>query len=129
MGPCDFQAVNPYTYNDHPNDFNMDHFSIDKDKDFIIPIVKQALLINPELKIMALPWTPPAWMKTNNNLFAGDFRGGSNYQEALAKYFVKFIQAYAREGIHIDAISLQNEPDFNKIIPLVFYSGGMNAIS
>ena len=114
MGGTDFQAVEPYTYDDlqscQENDFNMVSFSIQKDQDFIIPIIKQALSINPSLKIMATPWTAPAWMKTTNSLFGGEFRQGSNYQQAYATYFVKFIQAYQNEGIQIDAITVQNEP-------------------
>lgn len=114
MGGTDFQGVQPYTYDDLPswqhNDFHMDQFSIQKDRDFIIPILKQALKINPSLRIIATPWSAPAWMKTTNSLFGGEFHHGNNYQQAYALYFVKFIQAYQSEGISIDAICLQNEP-------------------
>ncbi|KAK3087645.1 hypothetical protein FSP39_008702 [Pinctada imbricata] len=114
MGGSDFQAVNAYTYDDLPdnnqNDFGMNRFSIDKDKAFVIPILKEALTLNPKLKVMATPWSAPAWMKNNKNLFGGDFNSGSQYQEAYASYFVKFIQAYASEGIKIEAITVQNEP-------------------
>ena len=114
MGGSDFQAVAPYTYDDLPNDvntdFNLTHFSIDKDRAFVIPILKEALSINPSLKILATPWSAPAWMKKSHSLNGGEINTDSNYLRALAHYFVKFIQAYEAEGIHIDALSVQNEP-------------------
>ncbi|XP_052256934.1 uncharacterized protein LOC127862038 isoform X2 [Dreissena polymorpha] len=114
MGGSDFQAVSPYTYDDlwnnHGSDFNMDNFSIQKDRAFFIPIIKQALSINPNLKILATPWTAPAWMKTSHSMFGGDLNGGDNYLSAYAKYFVKFIRAYRSAGIPVHYLSLQNEP-------------------
>ncbi|KAJ8314758.1 hypothetical protein KUTeg_006908 [Tegillarca granosa] len=114
MGGSDFMAVPPYTYDDLPqgvnNDFNMDYFDISKDRAFVIPMLKQARSINPNLKIIATPWSAPSWMKTTNSLYGGDFRGESQYQQAYSKYFVKFIQAYKSEGVEINAITIQNEP-------------------
>ncbi|WAQ99108.1 NEG1-like protein [Mya arenaria] len=114
MGASDFQGVNPYTYDDltnnHDTDFDLNHFSIDNDRAFVLPIVKEAKSINPNLRILATPWTAPAWMKTSHNIFGGDLNGDGRYLEAYAKYFVRFIQAYQAEGIHIDYLSLQNEP-------------------
>ena len=114
MGGSDFQAVQPYTYDDLPSgvqtDFNLTHFSIDKDRAFVIPILKQAISINPSLKILATPWTAPAWMKQSHKLFGGEINTDSKYLKVLAEYFVKFIDAYNAEGIHIDALSVQNEP-------------------
>lgn len=117
MGGSDLQAVPPYTYDDIPSgqtDFNMDHFTIDKDKAFFIPIIKEALSLNPNLKIMATPWSAPGWMKTSGSLYGGDFHydPDGRYQQALSLYFVKFIQAYKREGIEINAITIQNEPGY-----------------
>ncbi|KAL3870680.1 hypothetical protein ACJMK2_038724 [Sinanodonta woodiana] len=114
MGGSDLQAVPPYTYDDLPSgvatDFNLDHFSIAKDREFIIPILKEAISINPKLKILGSPWTAPAWMKTSHSLFGGAFRAEDRYYQALSQYFLKFIQAYAAEGIPIDSITTQNEP-------------------
>ncbi|MWC26905.1 S-layer homology domain-containing protein [Paenibacillus sp. MMS18-CY102] len=112
MGANDFSLSN-YTYDDMPpgqTDENLDHFSIDHDSAYMIPVLQQALAINPQLKIMATPWTAPAWMKTNGALNKGQLK--PEYYDVYAQYFVKFIQAYANEGLPIDAITLQNEPHF-----------------
>lgn len=118
MGGSDLQAVPPYTYDDLPNgvstDFNMQYFSIQKDREFFIPIIKEALSINPKLNIVGTPWSPPAWMKSSNSLYGGSFHEDHDgrYQQALSLYFVKFIQAYKAEGIDITSITIQNEPMF-----------------
>lgn len=114
MGCSDFQAVAPYTYDDLPNgvstDFDLHHFSINKDKDFVIPILQEALSINPNLKIVASPWTAPAWMKTTHNLFGGDLNSDARYLRTYAQYFVRFIQDYSANGIKIESLTVQNEP-------------------
>ena len=100
-----------FTYNDLPagqTDVNMDKFSLETEKADLIPVLKEILAINPDIKIMGSPWTAPTWMKTNNS-----FKGGSlkpEYFDAYAKYFVKYIQKMKAEGINIDAITIQNEP-------------------
>jgi len=100
-----------FSYDDLPagqTDPNMDKFSIAPDKVHLIPVLKEILAINPAIKILGSPWSPPVWMKTNN-----DSKGGSlkpEYYDAYAKYFVKYIQAMKAEGIRIDAITIQNEP-------------------
>ncbi|CAC5384144.1 GBA [Mytilus coruscus] len=91
MGGSDFQAVPPYTCDYMSNgetDFQMKHFSIQKDREFFIPIIKEALSLYPSLKIVATPWSPPAWIKSTNTLYG----------------------AYKAEGIDINAITIQNEP-------------------
>ncbi len=111
MGASDFTSQPAYTYNDRPQgftDLDLLHFSIAPDEEFIIPILKQALSINPELKIMASPWTAPAWMKVSGSLNGGELR--KPYYQTYANYFVKFIEAYEEQGITIDAITVQNEP-------------------
>ncbi|MFI2857676.1 carbohydrate-binding protein [Paenibacillus sp. JSM ZJ436] len=112
LGASDF-ALGHYTYNDLPqgeSDPNLERFSIDHDKEYIIPLLKQALQINPDLKFMGTPWSAPAWMKDNQSLFKGKLKE-ENY-EVYAQYFVKSIQAYEAEGIVFDAITLQNEPHY-----------------
>lgn len=107
-------AVTPYTYDDlddpYDTDFDLEHFTIDKDREFVIPVIREALEINPGLKIMASPWSPPAWMKKNHHLYGGEFNEDPPYMEAFAKYLIKFIQAYEAEGIPIESFSVQNEP-------------------
>ena len=113
MGASDFVAGPHYTYDDLPpgqTDFAMRHFSVQHDRAQILPLLRQALALNPNLKLMATPWSPPAWMKTNQSLVGGRFIDQSPYYEAYARYFVKFVQAYKQAGVPIDALTLQNEP-------------------
>ena len=100
-----------FSYNDLPpgqTDTALIHFDLGPDRADVIPVMKEILAINPSIKIAGSPWSPPAWMKTNN-----DTRGGRlkpEYYAAYANYFVKYIQAMKAEGIIIDAITVQNEP-------------------
>ena len=100
-----------FSYNDLPagqTDPQMTKFDLGPDKTTVIPILKEILAINPAIKIMGSPWSPPTWMKTN-----GDTRGGSlkpEWYDAYARYFVKYIQEMGKQGIRIDAITVQNEP-------------------
>ncbi len=118
MGCTDSQAVDPYTYNDLPGgmtDYDLNKFSIDKDKEFIIPLLKIILKVNPKIQIMAVPWTAPAWMKSGIDGTCGTLNGGKlnmrqNMMEAYALYFVSFIQAYKSENIIIHSVSVQNKP-------------------
>lgn len=105
----------PFSYNDLPpgqTDINLEQFSIDPDRTHLIPVLKEVLEINPDIKIMGSPWSAPAWMKVNADASMPS-RGGSlnpDYHAVYAQYFVKYIQAMEAEGITIDAITIQNEP-------------------
>lgn len=100
-----------FSYDDLPpgqTDTAMAKFSINPDKRFLIPVLKEILAVNPKIKILGSPWSPPVWMKTNDSS-----RGGSlkrEYYDAYATYFVKYIEAMKAEGITIDAVTIQNEP-------------------
>jgi glucosylceramidase len=110
IGASDLNAT-VFSYNDLPageTDVEMKKFDLGPDRKDVIPVMKEILAINPSIKIMASPWSPPVWMKTNN-----DTRGGSlkpEFYPAYAKYFVRYIQEMKKEGIVIDAITVQNEP-------------------
>ncbi len=113
MGGSDFVVKGPYTYDDMPTgqtDYGMRHFSIADDQAQILPLLRQAETLNPQLRIMATPWSPPAWMKTNGSLIGGRLIGDPRIYQAYALCFVKFLQAYARAGVPVDAITVQNEP-------------------
>jgi glucosylceramidase len=113
MGASDFVVGPHYTYDDVPagqTDFSLKHFSIAHDRAEILPLLRQAIRLNPNLKIMATPWSPPAWMKTNDSLVGGRFKDDPRVYYAYARYFVRFIQEYRRAGVPIDAVTLQNEP-------------------
>ncbi len=111
MGATDFSASGNYSYDDMPSgqtDPNLTNFSVTHDAAYIIPLVKQALSINPNIKVVALPWSPPAWMKTTGTMNGGNMN--TAYFPSLAQYFVDFVQAYQQQGIPIYALSVQNEP-------------------
>ena len=110
LGSSDF-SLNAYTFDDiyqWGTDYNLASFSIDHDRQYILPTLRQALAINPAVKIMASPWTPPAWMKTEGSLQAGSLRDTA--YDAYAAYLVRFLQAYASEGVPIESLTVQNEP-------------------
>lgn len=110
IGASDLDAM-PFTYNDLPNgqtDITLEHFSLAPNRDDVIPMLKEILKINPKIKIMAVPWSPPVWMKDNNSFIGGSLL--SKYYGVYAQYFVKYIQEMKAEGITIDAITPQNEP-------------------
>ena len=110
IGASDLDAM-PFSYNDLPNgqtDINLEKFSLAPNKNDVIPMLKEILAINPNIKIMATPWSPPVWMKDNNSFIGGSLQ--PKYYGVYAQYFVKYIQQMRNEGITIDAITPQNEP-------------------
>lgn len=123
MGATDFNASGNYSYNDMlagQTDPTLSNFSIQHDVPYIIPALRQALSLNPSIKIMANPWSPPGWMKTSDSMIGGTLK--SEYTSALANYFVKFIQAYGEAGVPISYISPQNEPMGTPSWPGMFLS-------
>ncbi len=112
MGASDLARFD-YSYDDLPSgqtDPNLTNFSISHDLVDIVPLVKLAKQINPQLKIMANPWSPPGWMKTSGSMIGGSLLPAD--YPPFSNYFVKYIQAYAAQGVAIDYISMQNEPLF-----------------
>ncbi|MGD9558033.1 MAG: glycoside hydrolase family 30 beta sandwich domain-containing protein, partial [Mangrovibacterium sp.] len=100
-----------FSYCDVPagqTDPELKNFDLGPDKEHLIPVLKEIRTIFPELKILGSPWSPPVWMKTNNNSVGGSLK--PEFYPAYAQYFVKYIQAMAAEGIPVDAITVQNEP-------------------
>ncbi|MGD0558076.1 MAG: discoidin domain-containing protein [Streptosporangiaceae bacterium] len=118
MGASDLSLSN-YSYDDMPageTDPGLNNFSVSHDTAYIIPVLQQALSLNPDIKIDATPWSAPAWMK-NGDTFTGDCSGTENYlnpsyYSAYANYFAKFVSAYeGTYGIPIYMVSMQNEPE------------------
>ena len=111
IGASDFTASGFYTYNDNPaggTDPLQQQFSISHDQAYIIPRLQQARSLNEDLKLMASPWSAPAWMKTNNSLTGGSL--APQWQAAFARYLTKFVQAYEASNLPIRTLTLQNEP-------------------
>jgi glucosylceramidase len=110
LGASDLSAA-VFSYDDMPagqTDVNLANFSLSKDTATLIPLLKLILAINPNIKILASPWSAPVWMKDNNSSVGGSLQ--TQYYAAYANYFVKYIQAMKARGITIDAITPQNEP-------------------
>lgn len=112
IGASDY-AVDLYSLNETPGDYAMKNFNIARDQQLLIPYIKAALAIRPDLKMWAVPWSPPSWMKTNNNLVAGNIKDDSKTLDALALYFARYIQAYKAAGINIGMVMPQNEPNIS----------------
>lgn len=111
MGATDFAVNGNYSYDDVPAgqaDPQLADFSIAHDTTYIIPLLQQALAINPAAKVVALPWSPPAWMKGSGTMNGGDMNTACF--PSLAQYFVLYLQVYQQSGIPVYAISVQNEP-------------------
>ncbi len=111
MGASDFTATGNYSYDDMPagqTDPTLSKFSIQHDVPYIIPELKQALALNPSIKVTATPWSPPGWMKTSGSMIGGTLK--DEHSSAFANYFVKFIRAYGKAGVPISYVTPQNEP-------------------
>tara|TARA_B100001123_G_C15299292_1_gene1020435 strand:+ start:817 stop:2178 length:1362 start_codon:yes stop_codon:yes gene_type:complete len=109
INSCDFSLGN-YSYCETPGDTELNDFSISRDKEMLIPFVQDALEhAKTPINILASPWSPPAWMKTNGQMNNGG-KLKDEYRKAWAKYYCKYIIAYEKEGIPIWGISVQNEP-------------------
>lgn len=100
-----------YSYDETPNDYGLEHFSIERDYKYLLPYIKEAKKLKPELKMFASPWSPPTWMKVKPVYNVGTpLRMDPEVLKAYALYFEKFVQAYAAEGVTIHQIHVQNEP-------------------
>lgn len=112
IGASDFSRHH-YSLDDSPGgqpDPQLRHFDIAPNRDDVIPVTRAALAVNPQLKIMASPWSAPAWMKTSGSLVTGQLR--PEYYDAFSRYLLRYVDAYQAEGIPIWALTVQNEPDF-----------------
>lgn len=127
IGASDLNAT-PFTYNDLPagqTDVSLSQFSLSPDNDDLIPMLKEIIAINPHIKILATPWSPPTWMKNNNSFIGGSLK--PEYYGVYAAYFVKYIQKMKDEGISISAITPQNEPLHPGNNPSMFMSAEQQA--
>jgi glucosylceramidase len=128
IGATDLDSA-VYSYNDLPHqkeDLLLKNFSIDIEKRFQIPLLKEIISINPNIKIIATPWSPPVWMKDNGSSKGGQLK--ADYYGVYANYMLKYIQAMQKEGISIFAITPQNEPlNPNNNPSLYFPSNQQNA--
>ncbi len=109
IGASDYSRT-LYSYDESPEpDPELKKFSIDYDKAYILPMLREARAANPDLFLFSSPWSPPGWMKPNNSMLGGAMRKQSF--DPYARYFVKFLEGYKAEGAAIDAVTVQNETD------------------
>lgn len=117
IGASDF-ALDAYSLNDNEYDFEMKEFSIERDKKYLIPYLKEALKTREGLRLWASPWSPPYWMKTNKSMCkGGELIDTPEYLRAYAKYLSRYIDEYNSEGIKIEGFCIQNETDVINVYP------------
>lgn len=121
IGANDF-AESWYSYNENDGDYEMQNFSIERDKKYIIPAVKEAQKRSPEIMFFASPWSPPTWMKFPKVCNFGKLVQSDKNLKAYALYFKKFIKAYQDEGIKISQIMPQNEFFADQKFPSCVYT-------
>ncbi len=100
-----------FSYNDLKDgerDLSLSKFSLEKDKKYLIPLLKDILKINPKIQILASPWSPPTWMKDNKQSKGGSLK--TEFYQVYAQYLAKYIQEMKKEGIIIHSLTIQNEP-------------------
>ncbi|MEW9571202.1 glycoside hydrolase family 30 beta sandwich domain-containing protein [Rhodanobacter sp. Si-c] len=112
IGASDFSPQH-YTLDDMPagqTDPQLEHFNVAANQQDVIPVMQEVLSINPDLLVVATPWSAPAWMKSSANLIGGALLG--QYESTYADYLVRYVDTYRRYGIPIFALTVQNEPGF-----------------
>lgn len=117
IGSSDFN-LNSYSYS---NKKDLSDFSISEDMKHIVPIIKKAQNRNMDLRFLASPWSPPAFMKSNQKLTDGG-KLLPDSKRTYAKYLVKYVKAYKKENINIDFMTIQNEPDVKQIWESCLYN-------
>jgi glucosylceramidase len=108
IGASDY-STKLYSYDEGASDPELQRFSIDHDRTYILPILRQAREANPDLFLFSSPWSPPGWMKPNGSMLGGNMQ--RRYMKPYANYFAKFLQAYAAENVPVQAVTVQNEVD------------------
>ena len=108
VGSSDY-STEAFTYDEGDPDPELTRFSIAHDRPYVLPMLREARKVNPDLFLFSSPWTPPGWMKSNKSMLGGNMQ--RHYMASYANYFVKFLQGYEAEGVPINAITVQNEVD------------------
>jgi glucosylceramidase len=123
IGANDF-ALGWYSLDETTNDFALKDFSIEHDRQALIPFMLAAMKYQPKLAVWGVPWCPPAWMKTNGQYKGGHMRQEPEVLAAYALYFSKYVQAYRAAGINLYAVMPQNEPIYNNnVYPQCAWTG------
>ena len=126
IGASDYSR-DVYSYDDVPDDVTMQHFSIEHDRAYILPMLREMRHINPELFLLSTPWSPPGWMKTYGSMLGGWMT--YKYLGPYALYISRFLDAYRDAGVAIDAVTSQNEleTDQGGSMPATFWAPEVEA--
>ena len=108
VGSSDYSR-NVYSFDEGAPDPELTRFSIAHDRDYILPILREARAVNPDLFLLASPWSPPGWMKDNGSMLGGTIRRRD--LETYAQYLARFLRDYAAAGVHVNSLTSQNEVD------------------
>ncbi len=123
IGASDY-AESWYSHNETADDFAMESFSIDRDRQALLPYIEAARAASArEFYLFASPWSPPTWMKRPQAHNFGTLVWEPKYRRAYAEYFVRFVQAYEKVGVPINAVHLQNEPNSDQKFPSCLWTG------
>jgi glucosylceramidase len=122
IGASDF-ALDGYSLADAPDDFELRSFSIARDQKHLIPFAKAAMAVRPSLACWGSPWSPPAWMKTNNSYAKGSIKWEPAILRTYANYLTRWIETYRELGFNIYALSPQNEPNILNVYPTSLWTG------
>jgi len=113
IGASDFVSTDAFTFDDldvGATDWALDQFSLEPDRSAMIPMLQEVLAVNPDVQIIASPWSPPAWLKTSGSLEGGRLLDEDRAYETYAAYLIRFIEGYGDAGIRIGLLTVQNEP-------------------
>ena len=113
IGASDFVSTDAFTFDDieeGATDWALDRFTLDPDRSAMIPMLQEVLEVNPEVRLIASPWSPPAWLKTSASLEGGRLLDEDRAYETYSAYLVRFVEGYRAAGISIDLLTVQNEP-------------------
>jgi glucosylceramidase len=108
IGSSDY-STKMYSYDEGEVDPDLARFSIEQDRAYILPMLREARKVNPDLFLFSSPWSPPGWMKATKSMLGGSMR--REFMPSYARYFAKFVQSYAAEGVPVQAVTVQNEVD------------------
>lgn len=108
MGSSDY-STEMFSYDEGEPDPEMQRFSIAHDKAYVLPMLREARRVNPDLFLFSSPWSPPGWMKAGGAMLGGSMR--QHFLAPYAQYFLRFVEAYSAEGVTVDAVTVQNEVD------------------
>lgn len=122
IGASDF-SLDFYSYNETDGDYDMKRFSIERDRELLLPLILEGVRRREDLQMFASPWCPPLWMKTHKAYSNGVFNKTEENYKAYALYFKKYVQEYRKEGVPLVHVHPQNEPCSNQPFPSCVWHG------